>query len=122
MENFLLLGYVAIFVGVLKQIIIPTIIIGFLQYLICKKNFKLGFIMIVIGVLTTVICTFFTGSWLLLFNGNQQQNVYMIFTFISFIIPCSLPIVTPFIIQILAYKKSVKSKRENINKMKLADL
>lgn len=122
MSNFIFAGYLAIFVGVLKQICIPTIIIGLLQYFICKKSYKLGFIMDIMSGLIIAVCIYFTGSWLLMFNVAEQENIYFIFTFISFLIPCLLPLATSIVIQAIAYKKEIKNKKENINKMKLADL
>lgn len=111
--------YFGLFLSVLKALIVPTIITGVIQYFICKKNYKLRYLMIVLTGIIAVAAFVMFGLYPFMVSLSLDNKVNLFIQSICVILPGLLPLLTSVVIE---RKFSKKHKVENINKMKLADL
>lgn len=117
--TFAFLMYFGLFIGVLKVLIVPIIIIGVLQYFICKKNYKLRYFMIIVSGLIAVAVFIMFGIYPFMLGLSLDNKLNVLIQCICVTIPGFLPLITSIVIE---RKFTKKQKIENINKMKLADL
>ena len=117
-----LITYFSLFLNFLKNMIIPTILVGLLQYFVCKKKITsiFSYLILIISGIVSLVLLFTYGSWIVMMAINSDADA-LLFTICAIL--CISPNAFPFIAALVIMLKSKnKNKKNNIDKMKLADL
>lgn len=119
---FTLVNYFGLFLEFLKNMIIPTLLVGLLQYFVCKKKLTpiLSYLILIISGIISLVLLFTFGSWIVMMAINSDADALLL-TICAIL--CISPNAFPFIAALVVLLKSkAKNKKNSIDKMKLADL